>query len=67
LISAAYSLWLYNRVAFGKVTPYIAQFNDLTHMEGFVLFVLAVPTLVLGIQPNLLLELIHMSSLSLLY
>jgi NADH:ubiquinone oxidoreductase subunit 4 (subunit M) len=54
-------------VAFGKVTPYIAQFNDLTHMEGFVLFVLAVPTLVLGIQPNLLLELIHMSSLSLLY
>jgi len=67
VISAAYALWLYNRVAFGKVTPFVAHFNDLTQLEAFVLMALAIPTLVLGVQPNVLLELVHMTTLTLIY
>ena len=67
LISASYSLWLYNRVSFGTLSPFLAHFNDLSRLEFFVFSSLALPTILLGIQPNLLLELIHFNSLALIH
>lgn len=65
-LTAAYTLWLYNRVVFGAPTPALPHFNDLSRMDGTVLTLLAVPTLGLGFYPNALLELVHLSTLSLL-
>lgn len=67
LLTATYSMWLYNRVCFGATPSYITQFNDLTKADAFCLFALAVTTLLFGIKPNLILDLIHLPSMALLH
>lgn len=67
LLTATYSMWLYNRICFGASTPYIIQFNDLTKAEIFSLSLLAFTTLLFGLRPNLILDLVHLSSFSILY
>jgi NADH-ubiquinone oxidoreductase chain 4 len=67
ILGAGYSIWLYNRIAFGASTPYLSHFNDLKKSEFFSLLILAIPTFIIGIKPNLLLELIHLVSFALLY
>jgi proton-translocating NADH-quinone oxidoreductase chain M len=66
LLTATYSMWLYNRVCFGSTTSYISQFNDLTKADTFCLSALAFTTLLFGLKPNLILDLIHLTSMSLL-
>jgi NADH:ubiquinone oxidoreductase subunit 4 (subunit M) len=66
LLTAAYSMWLYNRVCFGATTSYISRFNDLTKADTFCLSALAFTTLLFGVKPNLILDLIHLSSYALL-
>lgn len=55
LTSVIYVMWLANRVLFGDISiSYITQFYDL-HFREFVYFtVLFIPTLMLGIFPDLL-------------
>jgi NADH-quinone oxidoreductase subunit M len=62
ILGAAYMLWLYKRVIFGKLEKKeLTKLKDLNLSEGFVLFILAGLTLFLGFYPNLILDTIHVS------
>ena len=53
ILSGAYSLWLFNRVAYGQIKiNFIKHFKDLNKREFMVLFPLAILTLILGIFPD---------------
>jgi NADH-quinone oxidoreductase subunit M len=57
ILSAMYSIRLFNRIAFG--TPklrYISSFRDLNRSETSILTILAVTTLIMGINAALILE-----------
>ena len=62
ILGAAYMLWLYKRVIFGKLEKTeLKDLKDLNLSEGLVLFVLAGLTLFFGFYPNLILDTIHVS------
>ena len=62
IIGAAYSLWLFNRIAFGNLkTQYTQKFLDVSFRELLVFFPLIIGTLIIGIYPNIFLDSIHMS------
>lgn len=62
IIGGAYSLWLFNRIAYGNLkTQYTTKFLDLTPKEFVVFLPLILGTLVVGIYPNIFLTSIHMS------
>lgn len=67
ILSAAYSIWLYNRVCFGTWQPYLNYTTDLNRREFILLIPLFIGTLLLGIYPNVVLENIHVSVSTLLY
>jgi NADH-ubiquinone oxidoreductase chain 4 len=69
ILSACYSLFLYNRVAFGAMSPYIAASpdnRDVTRREFYLLAPLVLFTFLLGIFPNLVFSTIDSSVLLLL-
>jgi len=62
IIGGAYSLWLFNRIAYGNLkTQYTQSFLDLTPREFIIFIPLILGTLVVGIYPNVFLSSIHMS------
>jgi NADH-quinone oxidoreductase subunit M len=62
ILGAAYMLWLYKRVIFGKLEKKeLTELKDLNLSEGLVLFLLAGLTLFFGFYPNLILDTIHVS------
>jgi NADH-quinone oxidoreductase subunit M len=62
VLGAAYMLWLYKRVIFGKLEKKeLTELKDLNISEGSILFLLAGLTLLLGFYPNLILDTIHVS------
>lgn len=62
IVGGAYSLWLFNRIAYGNIkTQYTTKFLDLTPREFVVFLPLILGTLVVGIYPNIFLTSIHMS------
>ena len=62
ILGAAYMLWLYKRVIFGKLEKKeLSELKDLNLSEGLMLFILAGLTLFLGFYPNLILDTIHVS------
>lgn len=60
VLSAAYALFLFNRITFGTLSPYISYTSDLTRREFFILLPLSLLTLILGIFPNLFFSPIHL-------
>lgn len=69
VLSAGYALFLYNRVSFGSMSPYLAGSpanRDLSRREFFCLFPLTLLTLYLGIYPKGVMELIHTSTMSII-
>lgn len=67
ILSAAYSLWLANRILFGTLhTDYISQYKDLTKRELATLIPLICCTLWLGLYPEIFLEVTHISVTNLL-
>lgn len=56
---AIYTIWLFNRIAYGPITPSITNFADLSYKEFLVLLPLLFLTLLLGLFPNYLLSLIN--------
>lgn len=55
ILSAAYSLWLYRRICFGKIIPSLAEMkgiHDLQTNEKLILGSLAILILLLGIYPK---------------
>tara|TARA_B110000444_G_C18300783_1_gene349451 strand:- start:169 stop:525 length:357 start_codon:yes stop_codon:yes gene_type:complete len=62
ILGAAYMLWLYKRVVFGKlVNKDLEKLTDLNRSEYFILICLAIPTLVFGFYPEPLFNTIEVS------
>jgi proton-translocating NADH-quinone oxidoreductase chain M len=62
IIGGVYSLWLFNRIAYGNLkTQYISSFMDISPREFAVLCPLILATLVVGIYPSVFLKYIHAS------
>jgi len=67
VLSAAYSIWLYNRIAFGSWSKYLNYTTDLTRREFMLLLPLLFVAVVFGIFPNIILDSVHASTSGLLY
>ena len=62
VLGGAYSLWLFNRIAYGNIkTQYTNFFLDLNPRELVVFLPLILGTLVVGIYPDIFLTSIHAS------
>jgi NADH:ubiquinone oxidoreductase subunit 4 (subunit M) len=62
ILSAAYSLWLCNRILFGQLkVHYISNYSDVTKREVAVLSPLVICTLWMGIYPEVFLDVMHVS------
>lgn len=62
ILSGAYSLWLFNRIAYGNLkTQYIYKFQDINAREFLIFLPLVIGTLLVGIHPNFFLTTMHMS------
>ncbi len=62
IIGAAYMLWLYKRVVFGKlVNKELEKMSDLDRSEYFILITLAIPILFFGFYPDPLINTIEIS------
>jgi NADH-quinone oxidoreductase subunit M len=57
ILSAAYALWLYRKVVFGRLTkPSLAGIRDLDYREVIVLAPLVILTILFGIYPKPVLD-----------
>lgn len=62
IIGGCYSLWLFNRVAYGNLKiQYFRNYLDINKREFLTFFPLILGTLVIGIYPNIFLSLMHFS------
>jgi NADH-quinone oxidoreductase subunit M len=67
ILGAAYMLWLYKRVVFGKLEKNeLKELKDLNLSEGIVLFSLVAFVLFFGFYPNLILDTVHTSVVELI-
>ena len=63
IIGGCYSLWLFNRIAYGNLkTQYINEFLDINKREFLTFFPLILGTLVMGVYPTVFLNPIHFST-----
>jgi NADH-ubiquinone oxidoreductase chain 4 len=67
LLSACYSIFLYNRLSYGNLSPYLPPLKDINRREFILLISLLIPTVIFGIIPNTILNTLHMSVSALLY
>ena len=67
VLSACYSIYLYNRISYGEYSPNMLPLKDISRREFIILISLLIPTIVFGIYPNIILDLLHVSVSSLLY
>lgn len=60
VLSAAFSVFLFNRLTFGTLkTKYAAEFTDANRREFSILVVIGAPSLLLGVCSNIVLEFTH--------
>ncbi len=67
VFSAIYSIYLYNRLSYGVYSPHLAPVKDATRREYHLFLSLLVPTVVLGVLANVILDSLHLSVSTLLY
>ena len=67
VFSAIYSIYLYNRISYGVYSPHLKAAEDISRREFNLLITLLIPTVILGILPNVILDSIHLSVSTLLY
>jgi NADH-ubiquinone oxidoreductase chain 4 len=67
VFSACYSIYLYNRISYGSYSPHLQPVKDVNRREFNLLLALLIPTVLLGIFPNVILDSLHVSVTSLLY
>ena len=67
VLSAIYSIYLYNRISYGIYSPHLKPIKDISRREFNLLISLLLPTVLLGILPNVMLDGLHFSISSLLY
>ncbi len=62
IIGAAYTLWMVKRVFFGVITnPAVSMLKDINAREFSILAILAIVVLVIGLYPQPVIELMHIS------
>ena len=67
IVGAAYTLWMVKRVFWGPViNPEVSKLNDINAREFGILAVLAVAVLWMGVYPQPVIEVMHMSIANLL-
>jgi NADH-ubiquinone oxidoreductase chain 4 len=66
-LSACYSIFLYNRLSYGAYSPYLPIVKDINRREFIILITLLIPTILFGIFPNVILDVLHSTITSLLY
>ena len=69
MLSAAYTIYMFNRIAFGGLFSKLFKQNisDLTKREFLILFILVLFTVIFGIYPSYILDGLHYSVASLIY
>jgi NADH-ubiquinone oxidoreductase chain 4 len=67
VLSAVYSIYLYNRISYGIYSPHLNPIKDISRREFHLLVTLLIPTILLGIFPNVILNSLHFSVSTLLY
>nr|YP_009690341.1 NADH dehydrogenase subunit 4 [Phellinus lamaoensis]QEG57121.1 NADH dehydrogenase subunit 4 [Phellinus lamaoensis] len=67
VFSAVYSIYLYNRLSYGSYSPYLKPVKDINRREFILLISLMIPTFVLGVYPNVILDTLHASVTTLLF
>nr|YP_010462016.1 NADH dehydrogenase subunit 4 [Hericium erinaceus]YP_010759116.1 NADH dehydrogenase subunit 4 [Hericium alpestre]UUF93970.1 NADH dehydrogenase subunit 4 [Hericium erinaceus]WEX32030.1 NADH dehydrogenase subunit 4 [Hericium alpestre] len=67
VLSACYSIYLYNRLSYGVYSPHLKPVKDISRREFILLISLLIPTVVFGIFPNIILDSLHLSVTSLLF
>jgi NADH-ubiquinone oxidoreductase chain 4 len=67
VLSAIYSIYLYNRISYGIYSPHLKPVKDISRREFHLLITLLIPTVLLGIFPNVILDGLHFSISTLLY
>ena len=62
IVGAAYTLWMYKRVAFGEVAnKHVAELEDINNREFLILGVLALAVLAMGLYPFPFTDVMHAS------
>ena len=60
IIGGAYSLWLFNWIAFGNLkTQYLNTFSDLNFREFLIFIPLIINIILVGLYPEIFLSLLH--------
>jgi NADH-ubiquinone oxidoreductase chain 4 len=69
VLSAAYTIYMYNKIAFGgSYSKYFeVNLSDLGKREFFLLFILVLFTVIFGVYPSFILDGLHYSVSSLIY
>lgn len=66
VFGGAYSLWLYNRIIFGNLKNInLKNFSDITYREFWVHIPLIINIFIMGLYPNIFLNIMHMSVINL--
>jgi len=66
VLSACYSVWMYSRISYGSYSKHLAIMQDLNRKEFTILITLLIPTIALGIFPNVILETLNVPVITLL-
>ena len=62
IVGGCYSLWVFNRIAYGNLkTQYFTHYLDINKREFLLFFPLMLGTLIMGIYPDIFLSPIHFS------
>lgn len=69
ILSAAYTMFMFNRIAFGGAFPvhFLVNLPDVNKREFFILLVLVLFTVILGIYPSPILQGLHYSVSNVIY
>jgi NADH-ubiquinone oxidoreductase chain 4 len=67
VLSACYSIFLFNRICFGTYSQYLGPTSDISRQYFIVLLPLLLMTFIFGIVPNVILNDLHVSVTQLLY
>ena len=69
ILSAAYTIYMFNRIAFGGSYSkyFVYSMPDTNKREFFILFTLVILTILLGIYPNIIIEGLNYNISSLIY
>ena len=67
VLSACYSVFLYNRISYGTYSPNLKPLKDISRREFSVLMALLIPTVLSGVFPNVILDSLHLDVTQIIY